>query len=552
MPFADSINRWNSLKKVITAVLIALMFILYLPTNTTIAVSSITIYSPNGQENVFSEAKDFATSKFSDPWDMSNKGDIGLLVQNFRNTYFSGGKWNGTTNNRAGHIWLQWGGYPGSYPNGREGIINKINADYYKRFSFRMYSSRSGNARLWWFWTQNMKSRKWLNIPISSGWNTYMIDLPSTWYGSVMGLRFDPLTASDTKVIIDWVRLTPIENNNINITWDDVSSQNTATIFIDDNSTDYDGSPIAEVVSGYGTNIYSFDTSGLASGNYYVYIGKDGDYSRYSSAPIKINQSPVLEIIEPDETGGADWASTYLHNSWDMRRLSDARLYKNIGAKRTSRGILRGTNYRQTRKKDPFMWMQQRNKTINTGFFRYLTFRYRYDGGFDLRRGTMSRFMWLIKGRGWNTSDDIVTYTGWRTYTVDLKKIRLNGGRAGWRGRAAIFRFDPHEDSYSRRFYLDNIKLAGEDRVSSVFSIKYRKTDSDNSSATLYLYWDADKSFGNGNENLIVTKTIENGSGSYRWRPSRSLRRKVWIYAKVTDGINTTGFYSTGMLRVHM
>lgn len=541
------------MKKILIAALITLIFILFSPVTTIFA--SITISQPNGSESTLPEARDFATLNFSDPWDMTNSADAGLFNQNFKSISMSGGYWKATTSNRYAKFWMQWGGYPGSYPNGREGIINKVNADFYKRFSFRMYSSRSGKGRLWWFWAQNMDKKGWLNIDIRSGWNIYLVDLPSSWNGNLTGVRFDPITIGDTRVMIDWLRLTQIiDNADSKITWDNTGSDGNATIFLDNNSSGYDGTPIAEVYSNFGTNNYTLNTSGLAPGNYYLYIGKNGEYSAYSPGPIKINQSPVLSITDPDEGGGKDWATNYIGNSWNMSQYSDAEKYGNITGRKISGGIFSGVNYAQTQKNDPFMWLRLAHKLINTNNYRYLSFRYRYDGKFDLRRGTMSRFVWRSGARGWNISDDIVTYGGgWRTYYIDLKTIKLNGGRNGWRGNTDIFRFDPHEDRLSKRFYVDHVTLAAEDKLSTAFIIRYQNKDaSGGETNTLRLYWDADKIFGNGNEHLIVEKPISNGSGYYKWRPSRSLKRRVWIYAQISDGINTNGYYSTGMLRVHM
>jgi hypothetical protein len=214
------------------------------------------------------------------------------------------------------------------------------------------------------------------------------------------------------------------------------------------------------------------------------------------------------------------------------------------------RGVFSGVNTTN----DPVITMKTNGKIINTSKYRFLTFRYKYSGTFDLYRGTMARFIWQSVHRDWSTSDDIVTYDGgWRTYTIDLKKIKLNGGRRGWRGAVKAFRFDPNEDPKRRRFYIDYIKLAAEDKLSSsYFDIKYQNYDSDNSSDNLRLYWDVDRKFGNGNEHFIVQKRIGNGSGTYRWKPSKSLRKRVWIYARVSDGINTNGHYSTGSLRVRI
>lgn len=542
------------MRKVVNILLIAALITAFLPVEVTTA-SSILMVSPDGDESIKPEARDFATMQFADPWDMSNREDIGYNLDNFRNVRLSGSKFYGTTNNTGGHIWLLWGGYPGSYGQGREGVVNKIRASLYNRLSFKLYSSKRGHGRLWWFYTQNFRSKQWVNIDIETGWHYYQINLPSTWSGYPLGARFDPIMLKDANVILDWVRLTPknVSGASSTIAWSDSGDTGEATIYLDNDNQGHNGVPIRTVTSNNGTNTNSLDTSGLTPGNYYVYLMKNGEVSGYAPGRIQVNQAPILKITEPDITGGTDWAAKYLRNSWNMSSFSDVRRYQNIGSKRISGGVFGGTNYAQTRANDPFMWMRQSGKLINTNYYRFATIKYKYAGSFDLHRGTMARFMWLTSGGGWNTSDDIVTYgPSWETITVDLKKIKLNGGRNGWRGRTAIFRFDPHEDRLRRRFYIDYIKLAVEDRLSSTFTIRYWKKDFNHPYATLKLYYDADKSFGNGNEHIITTKTIGNKASYHRWRASRNLRRKVWIYAQVNDGINTVGYYSSGMLRVHI
>jgi hypothetical protein len=167
----------------------------------------------------------------------------------------------------------------------------------------------------------------------------------------------------------------------------------------------------------------------------------------------------------------------------------------------------------------------------------------------------MSRLGWLVKPlnsyKYWQISDDVVTYSGWSTVTVDLQKIKMNRGRYGWKNISTQLRFDPHEDRLPRRFYVDDIALREDDTLTSFFDIKFNIEDTDDGSVNLSIYGDRDRTFGNGNELFISNVAAGNGNQSYRWAPSASVKGTFWIYIQANDGLNTRGFYSSGPLKVH-
>ena len=304
-----------------------------------------------------------------------------------------------------------------------------------------------------------------------------------------------------------------------------------------------------EVYSNNGANNYQLNTSGIQPGVYYVYMKKGDEYSNYSPGPIRINNSPILRITDPDNVGDIDWSAKY-SSGWDMNRSSDISYRRNITSMSVRNSVLSARNTNN----DPYMHMQLLRRRINSGTFRFLSFRYKYTGSFSLVRGTMARFIWSTNGRNRYIGDDIVTYDGgWHTYTIDMKKYKTEAGRYAWRGYVPLLRFDANEDRYgSRRFYLDYVKLCSEDRLSSRFRIWYRNIDRDTSRNTLRLFYDTDKRPGNGNERLIVSRRVGTGTSSYWWRASSSIRKRVWIYGEVSDGINSNVYYSTGSLRVHI
>ncbi len=511
---------------------------------------------------VVSEAQDYATQSFSDPWDMSNSQDMSRKVIRFSKVNMRNGLWSGKTQSNDSYFWFLWGGYPGAYITSRDGASRPIVASFYRRLSFRMYIGAGTSYKrgtFYWFTRKDLKRPKSMLFKVYPGWHTYSLDLPSRFSGRPISLRLDPINRANTTVRIDWIRLTSRPGASVNLQWVDNRSGH-STIYMDNDSAGYDGSAVATVASTSGLNSKNISLDGLQPGNYYFYLRNSaGSLSGYSGTSATVNKAPMVRIVDPDEAGGADWARSALRNPWDMRSPKDISKTFNIVRTSFRRAIFTGVNSRSggggLRKNDPYFMLNQGKKAINSNRFHRLTFHYRYGGGFSLSRGTMSRFGWTTRRQDspkhWQMSDDIVTYKGWNKITIDLKKIRLNRGNYGWRNWITRFRFDPHEDRLSRRFYVNYITLREDDRLRSSFVIRYNLTDTNSGNVGVTIFRDKDRRFGNGNETAIKAMNVAPGRKAYRWRPSRKVRGTYWIYIRANDGINTTGFYSSGPLRVH-
>lgn len=510
------------------------------------------------------ESRDYATEVLGNHWDMSNKEDISESGLRFGNVSVSGGIWSGTTTSRDSHFWFLWGGYPGAYATSRDGATKPINASMYKRLTFRMYLGVSSTAnrrgQFYWWWRKDLRGGRHYSFKLYPGWHTYQLDLPSTWRGRPISLRLDPIDKTNVRVKIDWIRLTNRPGTSVTLNWTDTASGK-ATVYMDNNSSGYKGWSLSTLNSNSGSNTGSLSLDGIIPGKYYFYIRRaDDSLTSYASQPVTINQAPFIRVIKPNEMGGRDWARAALRNPWDMRSARDIKKTFNIVGSRFRRKIYSGVNSSRARngnrKNDPYFLLNLGKKSIKSSRFHMLTFRYRYSGKFNLRRGTMSRIGWITSRynsfRYWQISDDIVTYSGWNTITVNMKKIKVDSGKYGWRNWITNLRFDSHEDKLSRRFYVDYITLREYDRLSTSFDIKYRLIDNNDTSVSVSIYRDKDRIFGNGNEALITTNaSVSPGNKSFRWRPSRRIRGLYWIYIRANDGINTAGYYSTGPLRVH-
>ena len=549
------------MRKKLVLILIFALIILIIPVySSLLAGSNITITGPTGASEVI-EGRDFASEVRMDPWNMSNREDMSHRVVRFKTIRWTGGNWRATTNSSDSYFWFMWGGDPGAYMTLRDGGRTKVNTGRYKRLTFKMYVSGSegsylGRGQFYWFYRRDLKYPKVKTFSVYAGWHTYQIDLPGSWRGWPISLRMDPVPRSNRVVKIDYIRLTNRPGNKVNLTWNDTEG-GTATVYVDKNNSGYDGSALRTVGSNVGANSANIDLDGLEPGNYYFYMKKAGGaYSNYSIAGQNINKAPLVKITDPDEKGGADWATRAMRNSWNMSSSGDVYKTFNTYKKSFSRGRYTGVNYAANRKNDPYFMLNLRRKTINPKIFHRLTVRYAYSGGFSLRRGTMARIGWLTRRyndpKYWQISDDIVTYKGWNTYTIDLKKIKLNRGSYGWKNRITQLRFDPHEDRYSRRFYVDYITLRADDAMNSngSFVVRYKLYDTNDSSVNISFYRDRDKSFGNGNEVLIRSLAAAPGSRSFTWKPSKYVNGTYYIYAKANDGVDQRGYYSTGPVKI--
>lgn len=493
---------------------------------------------------------------------MNSFQDVSPVYRNFRSFDVKDGMLKAETRTKDPYFWVIWGGFPGATPIGRDGVKYPMNLKYYTRLTIKMWAEESDNnsAQIYWFYSQNIRNNKVHAFKVVSGWHIYQIRIPSFVYnrGKPIGFRIDPINRPRTRVMIDWIRLTDYNTNKrVEVKWTDYKwTPTTATVYADphsENNYHYDGYKLATVTSKRGYNSETINLSGLKPDKYHFYIKRSYSKTQYSQ-PIEINQAPYVKIYEPGEDGGHDWATVRLRNAWNMNDRGDIAATKNITSKRFSRGVFTGVNSRPV-KNDPHMLLRLRRRgrlySIDTSRYRFLTFKMTYSGSFDLVRGTMTRLGWKPAGHGWQMSDDFVVYPRKRTYTLDLKKTRTNVGRYGWRGRVTAIRFDPHEDPFSRRFYIDSISIKERDKLSSSFNIRWRQSDSNDRNHRITFYRDRDRHLGNGNEARITTNRFWNGTRRLRWSPSRRIRGTYYIHARISDHYNTGTYTSPAMLKVH-
>lgn len=497
-------------------------------------------------------SSDYAADVFADPWDMNNTEDIWSVKSNITNPTFANGIFSATTTSTDPRLHFLWGGYPNSIAGPRDGVANPIDAAKYKYMGLRMYSSVDGIAQIYWFYNQDTTiDSKFRQFKVKAGWHVYTLAPHSSWVGQPIGLRIDPVNVSGANIAIDWFQLgAATTGSSIDLNWTtDGFTPTSYDFFVSSDSADFEekgniGQASAPSLSA------SVSLASLANGNYYIYVKKKGSGSSENSNVITfaVNQTPTVNIMDPDLAGGKDWATLYLGDSWDMSNSKDIAGFHSLAGKGFRNGYFTAYNAGSI-KDDPYILLNQRGKRIDAAKYHRLTVIYRFDGSFDLVRGTMARVGWknYPRNRGWQHTDDLLTYEGWNTLTYDLTGANLDIGNYGWRDYITNLRFDPHEDPQTRRFYIDEVRLAADDVAENgSFNIKYRLSDADDSNLTLSLKADSDKVLNNGNESLIASYAAATGDGSYNWVPGTSINGSYNILAELNDGVNSSYSYSSG------
>src|SRR5690606_24071117 len=166
------------------------------------------------------------------------------------------------------------------------------------------------------------------------GWNTYVLPLRQLtagqqygWDGKLSALRLAVGPSAATTFAVDWVRVYRPSTPDVRVSWTNPSPGSTATVYWDNdtnpgNNTRQNG--------GWGVLGSSRDSSGTATfpasaypgGTYYFYTEADGRYSA-PSRPLTLVPRPRVQILDPDEAGGQDYATARRGDPWDFNQRSD-------------------------------------------------------------------------------------------------------------------------------------------------------------------------------------------------------------------------------------
>jgi hypothetical protein len=344
---------------------------------------------------------------------------------------------------------------------------------------------------------------------------------------------------------------------------------------------------------------YNFQPGALAAGDYYVEICPTGTNPasdsgcRYSSGYYRVNDTPTLTFTSPSPEGSADdFATVQLNQPWDMTstsqvdysqfvtglRATSIAAVDEAGSSLGNVNVLQGTSpvAGQTGSGDPYMYFlwyagdgRGRFKKIDSSRYHIMTLEMGVpDKARDVNLGSIGRLVWLIEGEETreNVSNDLIfnsrtgvnvmskIITSMRTcspsatewnHCLRLEDPAASPSTTGWSGNIENFRLDPHEYSPATSFYVKKLKLAANEKtVNNRYTIQWTYTDSLRpATPTLTLSYDTDLDPSNG-LTQIVAGLNPAGASSHTWNTSGVPNGTYYIYASVSDGLNTNAAYS--------
>ena len=493
--------------------------------------ATITITQPDGVDDVVGNGDDFATTVLGDPWDMSEHTDI-MALHGLPDSTISGGVLHFTMDSSSENVRLLFPGLEGREDVGKIGMNYPIDASHYHWLAFRMYHP-GGLFRIKWFYDRYAQpDREYVTssaISVVPGWHTYIIDLDTIgiaitnggateWNGLVREFQIIPIASAGTEITIDWVRLTadnPI-TNSLDISWTGLSSPGSdVEFYLDSDDSGCDGALIHTESGASESGSFTWQQAGygiaspanVAPGNYYVCAKVGGTEAGYSSGQLTVDHAPIIHFTQPSFTSGDDYA-TDAGNPWDMSDTGDVDHVVD-GSYAVNSGILGVT---VPASKVGVQVHLNLPTSIDSDSYHYLTYRlwFDYDYGFS-DVGQQTRVFWGRAPDTETTSGLIYVYPGWQTYSVDLRSLSLHSGPTWTTADWTIFRIDPiaNHTGETVTFYIDDVKLTGDEEADAVTDIEWELTDPDTSVTTMTLYYDGDQSGLNGTH--IATLTLTDG-----------------------------------------
>jgi|GEM_PF-2461142 len=509
---------------------------------------------------------DYATDVFADPWDYSNISDLqvdtGPTMKASSLRFVSGRVTTHFTGN--GYISPIWGGYGGPLFLGRDGGKpgNALNTALYKTVVFHTYSNRQVPAALMWFNCARAlvagSCEGAQPFTLKAGWNTYVLTpgasrlrLPLRWGGMVNGLRLAVSPgAAGSNFAIDWFRVVkPMSGSQF--TWPGAAAGASKVVWDvdsrDDNNTiGNTGWGVIPAING------TVDLSLLPSGTTFrIMLASAGTNSW---RPISLS-SPLPRFISPNAVGDRDYATTVMHNPWDLTSGSDIARVGNARSVSYAGGQLAATNTSN----DPFAYLRIGSGGIDSRTFRNLTVTSAYDGPFDLRDiaggGTMARFVWTRSDRAGGQTDDILTYSGTHALTIDMGLPTSQLVEPGTRSTAFLssarvtsLRWDPNEDRGSRRWYLKDVQLRSDFATTGTFPITWQDA-AYQAGSTATIVADSDRNGCNG-RTVAAGIPVLAGTNTTVWNTAGVAAGRYWLCLKITRDSAVTSAYAGGVLVV--
>ncbi len=424
---------------------------------------------------------------------------------------------------------LLWPGFaPGSLAVAPDGAAQPIDAARYTRISLRARSDAQTSAALMWN-SCPIQARCSGDRPfqMEPGWQTYTLDVAGApgWNGAVRELRFT-LAPGGGVVDLDWVRVhapgEPVRVGGLDVRWT-----------LDGDPLGLIDGPLAGLVQGgafpadaYPPGTYRFAEAG----------GLGGVSELFIDAP-----DPVF--LDPDVTGGQDYAEAVLGDAWEFDSLGDVARFGNIAALEAVGGALRGTNGGPLQG-DPWLVLRQ-GPPIDADRYHRLSVTTSLDGPFDLGfgpgGGSHGRLQWRradqTAGVFLHNSNDLVVYPGRTTYTVDLHDPQTvddeQADRSqGWGGQVTELRYDPNEDPGPRSWAIEDVALRADDETTGgAFDVRWiDASPGDQAGTRVSLYYDTDAQ---GYDGTAIVEGVAQrpGENTYRWEAAGVPPGRYHLYA---------------------
>ena len=522
------------------------------------------------------EAPDYATERFGDPWDYDNHEDLPTdpgPVQGASSVTVGDGRLRMTFEG-TGHVHPIWANFPGAIRVGRDGPVNPVDPTRYTHLSLRINTPITTAGQVTWQTCPDIDAGCEGTagfLMTSTGWQTVTVDLRQgegqPWAGDIQALRLAIGASQTVSYEIDWMRLhgtaeparitfsNPALTGTGELLWDADSDPN-------NNTADNPGWGVVATTDGL-SGSGQFDVAAYPAGTY-RFLARNGSTTSAYSSPLVIEAAPRIRILDPDVTGGEDFATAVLGNPWDFSDGSDVLGMDNITDVAFVDGMMHGTNdMGGINPRDPWILLSGPGTDLQAHRYHRFTVTMNYDGPFDLSwdpgGGAHGRISWRQDGSHvWQQSAEVVTYTDTDTYTVvmgtDPRSAIMEEDLAqpGWGtgGTTHELRWDVNEDIGPKRWRIDEIRLAADDEAHGSFDITWID-DAHQPGTTIALFADSNDRGFNGQQ-IASGITTSAGVNTFTWNTRGLPAGTYWVHAEATSpgGVATSRTYATGPVQV--
>ncbi|WP_370325193.1 cell wall-binding repeat-containing protein [Euzebya sp.] len=518
------------------------------------------------------EAPDHASERFGDPWDFGQATDVHTwtgAVMHASRFEVAGGQliWGAA---QPSHYWQIWPGYPGGLRLGREGAVHPVDPTRHSRVSLHLYTPIHIGGAVSFLTcvdlddpTPGCKTQS--TFIADEGWQVLTVPVPTD--RPVYGMHIDLPTQTPAEFRLDWVRLhgttTPIAvtlPRGLPADAELVVADAAGPADVDRPGRWSLGRTTELPAVGAGVQV---DPSAWPPGTYRLGLAGAGLLSGMS-APITVSPAPQVQILDPDITGGEDFATAVRGNPWDFSDAADIEEVGNASWELRD-GALHAVNAPggPTGQLDPYVILS--HPPLTTDRYHRFTITTRYEGAFDLRDapggGAHGRIGWMQADEPvrWQQTAELVHYPGHDTMTVvmgtqDRRAVMEHDlAQPGFGTSLPItrLRYDPNEDRGARRWSIDHIALRADDETrDGRFTVRLRDAAAV-PGTTVSLFADVDAAGFDGVPLALDVPVGPDGAVDVPIDTRGLTIRTAWIHVEATTPAGARQrVYATGPLQV--